>query len=54
MVSILAKVDQFRGESRFTTWAYKFVIFEVSTKIGRHFWRNRTVAHGRRRLESPA
>ena len=31
------------GESRFTTWAYKFVIFEVSTKIGRHFWRNPSV-----------
>ena len=37
-----AKLGQFRGESRFTTWAYKFVIFEVSTKIGRHFWRNPT------------
>jgi len=44
MVAILAKTGQFRGESRFTTWAYKFVIFEVSTKVGRHFWRNRTVA----------
>ena len=44
MVAILAKAGEFRGESRFTTWAYKFVIFEVSTKIGRHFWRNRTVA----------
>ena len=44
MVAIIAKVSQFRGESRFTTWAYKFVIFEVSTKIGRHFWRHRTVA----------
>ena len=43
MMAIIAKVGQFRGESRFTTWAYKFVIFEVSTKIGRHFWRNRTV-----------
>ena len=32
------KLGQFRGESRFTTWAYKFVIFEVSAKIGRHFW----------------
>ena len=44
MVAILAKAGEFRGESRFTTWAYKFVIFEVSTKVGRHFWRNRTVA----------
>ena len=44
MVAILAKAGEFRGESRFTTWAYKFVIFEVSTKVGRHFWRNRTMA----------
>lgn len=43
MVAVTAKLGQFRGESRFTTWAYKFVIFEVSTKIGRHFWRNPTV-----------
>ena len=39
LMAIDAKVQGFRGESRFTTWAYKFVIFEVSTKIGRHFWR---------------
>jgi RNA polymerase sigma-70 factor, ECF subfamily len=39
LVSIMAKLDEFRGESRFTTWAYKFVMFQVSNKIGRHFWR---------------
>lgn len=39
LMAIDAKAETFRGESRFTTWAYKFVIFEVSTKIGRHFWR---------------
>jgi len=44
LVAITAKIEQFRGESRFTTWAYKFVIFEVSGKIGRHFWRNATVS----------
>ena len=40
LVAITSKLEQFRGESRFTTWAYKFVIFEVSAKIGRHFWRH--------------
>ena len=40
LVAISSKLGQFRGESRFTTWAYKFVIFEVSAKIGRHFWRH--------------
>ena len=44
MLAIIAKLGQFRGESRFVTWAYKFVIFEVSTKVGRHFWRNPTVS----------
>ena len=39
VMAIIAKVRQFRGESRFTTWAYRFVILEVSAKIGRHFWR---------------
>jgi RNA polymerase sigma-70 factor (ECF subfamily) len=43
LVAITDKIDHFRGESRFTTWAYKFVILDVSAKIGRHFWRNPTV-----------
>ena len=40
LLAITAKLEQFRGESRFTTWACKFVIFEVSAKLGRHFWRH--------------
>lgn len=44
MVAVIAKLESFRGESRFTTWVYKFVIFEVSSKIGRHFSRRETVA----------
>jgi RNA polymerase sigma-70 factor (ECF subfamily) len=43
LLAIVGKLGQFRGESRFTTWAYKFVIFEVSAKIGRHFWMNPAV-----------
>jgi RNA polymerase sigma-70 factor (ECF subfamily) len=39
LVNILRKLDEFRGASRFTTWAYKFVIFEVSGKVARHAWR---------------
>ena len=46
LVAITSKIGQFRGESRFTTWAYKFVIFEISAKIGRHFWRNPGVSLG--------
>jgi RNA polymerase sigma-70 factor, ECF subfamily len=39
LISILGKLDGFRGDSRFTTWAYKFVMFEVSGKVARHAWR---------------
>ncbi|MEV4350022.1 sigma-70 family RNA polymerase sigma factor [Actinoplanes sp. NPDC049596] len=38
MLSVLRQLPTFRGESRFTTWAYKFAMFEVSGKLGRHFW----------------
>jgi RNA polymerase sigma-70 factor (ECF subfamily) len=42
LLAITQKAGQFRGESRFTTWAYRFVVLEVSAKIGRHFWRHPT------------
>lgn len=39
LMNILRRLDDFRGLSRFTTWAYKFALFEVSTKVARHAWR---------------
>jgi RNA polymerase sigma-70 factor (ECF subfamily) len=39
LMHILAKLEEFRRLSRFTTWAYKFVVFEVSGKVARHAWR---------------
>ena len=39
LMNVLARLDDFRGLSRFTTWAYKFVMFEVSGKVARHTWR---------------
>ena len=44
MLAVLAKLGSFRGESRFTTWAYRFVVLEVSAKLGRHYWRHAPVA----------
>jgi len=38
LIAIIAKLHEFRGLSRFTTWAYKFAIFEVSGKVARHAW----------------
>jgi RNA polymerase sigma-70 factor (ECF subfamily) len=43
VMNILRKLDEFRGTARFTTWACKFVIFEVSTRLRRHAWRHRPV-----------
>jgi RNA polymerase sigma-70 factor (ECF subfamily) len=40
LIALIGKLNEFRGDSRFTTWAYKFVVFEVSAKVGRHFWRD--------------
>jgi RNA polymerase sigma-70 factor (ECF subfamily) len=31
MLAILATIGDFRGESRFITWAYRFVMLEVSS-----------------------
>jgi RNA polymerase sigma-70 factor (ECF subfamily) len=45
MLAILGKLHSFRGESRFTTWAYRFVILEVSSKLGRHYWRQHPADH---------
>jgi RNA polymerase sigma-70 factor, ECF subfamily len=39
VVAVMAKLDGYRGASRFTTWAYAFAIFEVSVKLRRHAWR---------------
>jgi RNA polymerase sigma-70 factor (ECF subfamily) len=40
MISILSRLEEFRGASRFTTWAYKFVIFDVSARVAGHAWRH--------------
>jgi len=46
MVAIIRKLGQFRGDSRFTTWAYKFVVLEVSAQFGRRSRRHVTVQMG--------
>jgi RNA polymerase sigma-70 factor, ECF subfamily len=39
LMNIMRRLDEFRGPSRFTTWAFKFVISEVASKVARHAWR---------------
>ena len=41
MVAILSKLDDFRGESQFTTWAYKFALYEAAAKIRKLAWQGR-------------
>jgi RNA polymerase sigma-70 factor (ECF subfamily) len=43
LLAVLAKLDQFRGESRFTTWAYKFALLEAAVKVRRRAWQGREV-----------
>jgi RNA polymerase sigma-70 factor, ECF subfamily len=41
LVSIVRKLDDFRGASRFTTWAYKFALYETAVKLRRREWQGR-------------
>jgi RNA polymerase sigma-70 factor, ECF subfamily len=41
LVAVLAKLDDFRGDSRFTTWAYKFALLEAAVKVRRRAWHGR-------------
>ena len=43
LMAVLAKLDDFRGESRFTTWAYKFALLEAGVKLRRRAWQGREV-----------
>jgi RNA polymerase sigma-70 factor (ECF subfamily) len=43
LMAVLAKLDEFRGESRFTTWAYKFALLEAGVKVRRRAWQGREI-----------
>jgi RNA polymerase sigma-70 factor, ECF subfamily len=43
LVAVLGKLERFRGESRFTTWARKFAVFEAGAKVRRHAWQGREI-----------
>lgn len=38
LLAILARLDDYRGESRFTTWAWKFAFFSASGALRRRSW----------------
>ena len=43
LMAVLSKLDDFRGQSRFTTWAYKFALLEAGVKLRRRAWQGHEV-----------
>jgi RNA polymerase sigma-70 factor (ECF subfamily) len=43
LMAVLAKLDQYRGASQFTTWAYKFALLEAGVRLRRRAWQGREV-----------
>jgi RNA polymerase sigma-70 factor (ECF subfamily) len=43
LMSVLRRLDDFRGASRFTTWVYKFALLEAAVKLRRRAWQGREV-----------
>jgi RNA polymerase sigma-70 factor, ECF subfamily len=43
LLAVLARLDDFRGLSRFTTWAHKFALYQASVKVRRRAWQGREV-----------
>jgi RNA polymerase sigma-70 factor (ECF subfamily) len=41
LVSVLRRLDDFRGASRFTTWAYKFALLEAAVRLRKRAWQGR-------------
>jgi RNA polymerase sigma-70 factor, ECF subfamily len=38
LVAVLRKLHTYRGDSRFTTWAYKFALLEAAVRLRRRPW----------------
>jgi RNA polymerase sigma-70 factor (ECF subfamily) len=43
LMAVLSKLEQYRGASRFTTWAYKFALLEAGVRLRRRAWQGREV-----------
>jgi RNA polymerase sigma-70 factor (ECF subfamily) len=43
LMAVLAKLDSYRGASRFTTWAYKFALLEAAVAMRRRAWQRREI-----------
>ena len=43
LMGVLRRLEDFRGASRFTTWAYKFALYEAAVKLRKRAWQGREV-----------
>ena len=43
LLAVLGRLDDYRGLSRFTTWAYKFALYQASVKVRRRSWQGREI-----------
>jgi RNA polymerase sigma-70 factor (ECF subfamily) len=43
LMSVLRRLDDFRGASRFTTWVYKFALLEAAVKLRKRAWQGREI-----------
>ena len=43
LMSVLARLDDFRGASRFSTWVYKFALLEAAVKLRKRAWQGREI-----------
>ena len=43
LVSVLGRLEEFRGASRFTTWVYKFALLEAAVRLRRRAWQEREI-----------
>jgi len=43
LLSVLRRLDDFAGASRFTTWVYKFALLEAAVKLRKRAWQGREV-----------
>jgi RNA polymerase sigma-70 factor, ECF subfamily len=43
LMGVLRRLDDFRGLSRFSTWAYKFALFEAAVKLRKRAWQGREI-----------
>jgi RNA polymerase sigma-70 factor (ECF subfamily) len=41
LMAVLRRLDDFRGESRFTTWAWKFAILQAAARMRGRAWQGR-------------